>query len=487
MEATVERPARVPEGIWESLGTEGRALVVVLCSEVQQLQAEIEKLRDQGKQNSSNSSLPPSSDRPWDKPKRKKKARGGKRGGQKGHPPHVRELLPPDKVQEVKDHYPLACEGCGHVFEGGEAAGGEAQVHQVAECPQIAPHVTEHRIHSVTCPRCNRATRAKHPIGVPKGNFGPRLMALVAVLTVAYHLSKRQVKGLLGTVLGVEIGLGTLPSVQKTATAALEQPVKEVQEALKECPVVYQDETRWPIGGKGGYGWVSVGGPYGFYHIAPSRSGEVARGLLGGADFKGNVVTDRYAAYRCYPMERRGICHSHLERDGQKIAERSDDVKHIGEGLVKLEKDIFSCWHRYKNGEIDRSALKQCLHDIAGPYDALLIEGIRCDDPKVAGMCWNIKTHWRAIWNFGWVEGMEPTNNQAEQAARLLVVLRKKSYGTQSLAGATFVGHMATVIETCRRQARNVLAFVTDAMTAFIGGTPHPSLVVPHTGQTNST
>lgn len=487
MEATVERPARVPESVWESLGSEGRALVVVLCSELQQLQAEVGKLREQGKQNSSNSSLPPSSDRPWDKPKRKKRTRGGTRGGQKGHPPHVRELLPPDKVQEVKNHYPCACEGCGHVFEGGEDSGGEAQVHQVAECPQIAPHVTEHRIHSVRCPRCKRVTRAKHPSGVPKGNFGPRLMALLAVLTVSYHLSKRQVKGLLDTLLGVEIGLGTLVSVQKVATAALEQPVKEVQEALKECPVVHQDETRWPIAGKGGYAWVTVGGPYAFYHVAPSRSGEVARSLLGGKDFKGNAVTDRYAAYRCYPMERRGICHSHLERDFQKVADRGEEVKHIGEGLLELEKEIFKSWHRFKDGETGRRALQQSLCDISGPYDDLLIEGIRADDPKVAGMCWNIKQHFRAIWNFGWVEGMEPTNNEGEQAARLLVVLRKKSYGSQSMAGATFVGHMASVIETCQRQGRNFLGFVTDAMTAFIGGAPQPSLVVPPTGLTNST
>jgi transposase len=298
------------------------------------------------------------------------------------------------------------------------------------------------------------------------------------VLAVAYHLSKRQVKQLLRTLLGIDIALGTIVDVQNVVSEALASPVGEVQEALKQCEVAHQDESKWPEAGKSGYVWVTVSGPYAYYKISHSRGGEVARSLLGGVDFNGHVVTDRYVGYRCYPMERRGICHSHLERDFQKIVDRGEDVREIGEGLLALEDDIFTAWYAFNDNNIDRDGLQQRLLDIAVPYEKFLFQGMDSHDSKVAGMCENIYNHWEAIWNFGWVEGMEPTNNEAERSVRHLVVMRKKCYGTQSASGSLFVARMATVFETCRRQSLNVLEFVTEALRAHMHGTRPPSLVV---------
>ncbi|MBI3778165.1 MAG: transposase, partial [Gammaproteobacteria bacterium] len=229
---------------------------------------------------------------------------------------------------------------------------------------------------------------------------------------------------------------------------------------------------------KNGYAWVTVSGPYAYYEIARSRSGEVACRQLGGPEYKGHPVTDRYVAYRCYPMEMRGICHSHLVRDYQKIADRSEDVKEIGETLLGLEYEIFSAWHLFKDGKMDRPDLQVRLNEISKPYEAALLMGAAVDDSKVAGMCSNIYIHWPAIWNFGWVEGMEPTNNEGERGARLLVTWRKKCFGTQSASGSLFVGQMATVIETCRRQCRSAFGFVADALTAYMSGGTPPSLIV---------
>ncbi|MBI3695995.1 MAG: transposase, partial [Acidobacteria bacterium] len=53
---------------------------------------------------------------------------------------------------------------------------------------------------------------------------------------------------------------------------------------------------RWPESGKNGYAWVTVSGPYAYYEIARSRSGEVACRQLGGPEYKGHPVTDRYVA-----------------------------------------------------------------------------------------------------------------------------------------------------------------------------------------------
>ena len=47
--------------------------------------------------------------------------------------------------------------------------------------------------------------------GVPTSTFGPRLQALVAVLSGAYRLSKRAIDELVGDTFGVPIALGSVP------------------------------------------------------------------------------------------------------------------------------------------------------------------------------------------------------------------------------------------------------------------------------------
>ena len=198
--------------------------------------------------------------------------------------------------------------------------------------------------------------------------------------------------------------------------------------------------------------WVTVDGWYAYYKIADSRSMKVAESLLGGRNFPGDVCTDRYKGYRCYPMEKRIICHAHLGRDYQKIVDRGGVGKPIGEQLIKQEAHLFEAWYEFKDGKIDRPTLQGRLLEIAVPYETLLIEGSRCSDSKVAGMCSDIYAHWAATWHFGWVGGAEPTNNTAEQAVRPAVRLRNNSFGTQSPSGSRFVEKMMTVVETCRRQ-----------------------------------
>jgi transposase len=93
------------------------------------------------------------------------------------------------------------------------------------------------------------------------------------------------------------------------------------------------------------------------------------------------------------------------------------------------------------------------------------------------GFCKELYEHQERLWVFVDVEGVEPTNNAAEQALRHAVIWRKLSFGTQSASGSRFVERMLTVMETCRRQNRNVYAWLTDAVQARLAGQPAPSLL----------
>src|SRR6266496_2941183 len=96
--------------------------------ELARLEARIARLEEQVRSSSRNSSMPPSQDPPKTRQQRRAEARakakellardGGKRkaGGQEGHRGAGRRLAPEDQVDEIVDHYPHACRGCGREF-----------------------------------------------------------------------------------------------------------------------------------------------------------------------------------------------------------------------------------------------------------------------------------------------------------------------------------------------------------------------------------
>ena len=68
---------------------------------------------------------------------------------------------------------------------------------------------------------------------------------------------------------------------------------------------------------------------------------------------------------------------------------------------------------------------------------------------------------WESLWTFVRVEGVEPTNNNAERPLRRAVIWRRKSFGTQSESGSRFVERILTVVTTLRQRGRDVLGYLT--------------------------
>jgi transposase len=138
-----------------------------LASRVQQLDERLVRLEAQAGQDSRTSSKPPSSDPPKSRAQRRAEARAKakelmrregeqrKAGGQPGHRGAGRELRPEDQVDEIVDHYPDACGGCGREFAAEQRRPRRRfGRHQVTELPPISVIWSEHRTHQLRSRHC---------------------------------------------------------------------------------------------------------------------------------------------------------------------------------------------------------------------------------------------------------------------------------------------------------------------------------------------
>ena len=467
-------PADLPLSLedWEGTPPAVQALVVALWEEVRMLRVKVGALEEQVGQHSQNSSRSPSTDPP-SVPKRERKVSGRKAGGQPGHGGKGRRLLPVEEVDEVEEVKPEVCWKCGHPLEGSDL---HPVRHQVTDIPPVVATTTEYHLHTLGCPACGEQTRAQLPAGVPRGRFGARLQAMVAVLSGAYRLSKRNIVGILEDFFGVQVGLGTVSALEEATSAALEGVVEEAQEYVQAQCVVNVDETGWKEGSKKAWLWVGVTSLVTVFVVRLSRGAKVVQELLGKA-YGGVVGSDRWSGYSWVDVRRRQVCWAHLVRDFRAFVDRGGASAGVGEGLLCQAEMMFRWWHRVRDGTLKRSSFRVYLGGVRRRVGELLREGEACAHPKTARTCKNLLKVEAALWTFVRREGVEPTNNAAERAMRAGVLWRKGSFGTQSATGSRFVERMMTVVATLRQQERNVLEYVTAACQAAIRGKAPPSLL----------
>lgn len=470
------RPPETLDAAWSRLAA--------LEQQLDDLRAENARLRDRVRelearlgQHSGNSSRPPSADPP-PAPRRPARPPTGRcRGAQLAHVAAQRPLGSPDQVAHFVEHWPTTCAACAAVLPCDPAlVVGEAQRHQVTELPPVRATITEHRLYRVRCRHCGQETRATLPSDVPAGTFGPRLQAIVATLSGRYRLSRREVAGVCGDLLGARLAVGSVAQRCQATSAALAEPIETLQGALPQAPVVHADETGWKQAGQRRVLWVVVTQSATVFTIAPSRGSQVLKNLIGEA-FGGCLVSDRWSAYTWVDVAQRQVCWSHLARNFQGLTDRGGAAGEVGQPAVGLTQHLFAAWHAFRDEHHDRERLVAAMRPVQERFRVLLEQGIRNPDGKAQGLCWSLLDLWPALWLFVAKEGVEPTNNVAERALRPAVLWRKGSFGVQSDGGARFVERLLTVAATCRQHGRSLLAYLTAVCTAIQCGHTIPSLL----------
>jgi transposase len=217
------------------------------------------------------------------------------------------EIVPASVQVERHIRYKYACRGCEGVESQAQGAGGAVRL--AALPPQI----------------------------IPQGIVTPGLLAFILVAKFVDALPFYRQEAQFAR-LGVDISRATLCNWASLVGRVIEPLIELLHTEIRSGPIIAMDETRVQVLKEPGrentaqsYMWVMRGGPPDkpsvLFHYAPSRSGEVARTLVG--DFRGYLQTDGYLGYESLG-EQENICHvgclAHVRR------KFNDVIKAAGKG-----------------------------------------------------------------------------------------------------------------------------------------------------------
>jgi len=460
-------------------------------ADAEQQIADLERQLALRKRNSTNSSKPPSSDGLAGEQRARGRKHKSKRkpGGQIGHPGHHRPLVPLTEVSAIKVVLPQHCGHCGRKLPqkpGKVTSQGEPRRHQVTEVPPVKAQITEYQFPSVVCGDCGKTTRAPLPEEIA-GHFGPQLTALIAYWTVVCRLPRRLVEAMLADVLGIEISLGSAQKAWEEVSQAVAPPVQQLQEQLPREAVLNVDETGWRTNGDKRWIWALVAQQFVFYEVASTRSTEVLVSLLG-AVFRGILCNDRWVVYLTYHAGRMQLCWAHLKRNILGIAEdvRTRSARQFCRDALAIVARLFRLWYRFRGDLRDRRGNPQpidrrqlILKSIPLQKKLFALAEAHLDDAdgEVRNLATALFLHFDRLFTFLEQEGVEPTNNVVERILRTAVQWRKISFGNRSRNGEIATARLLTVAQTCKRQDRHVLGYLTDAVRCHRRQTAPPSLL----------
>jgi transposase len=420
---------------------------------IEELWAEIQKLRNKPKKTAKNSSLPPAkgfkapTKSAEDKKKQKREKSVGRAGG--GRPLSEK----PDQVvrAELK-----SCAGCGE-----ELVAVEQQLMQrydKIDIPPIKPVVTRVERYGCTCPNCGQQQVAVVPVGMEPGSpFGDRIAALVTTMRYSHGISYGRTKTVMSEIFGLEISEGAISNMLERVKGQMESGVEEILSELRKSKLICSDETSARVNGKNQWEWVFQNDRVCLHVIRESRGGDVIQEVMGG--YRPEIwVSDLFSAQKTHPAKEWQVCLAHQLRDCQYGIDAGDEV--FSGRMKKLILRAIALSKRWP--ELADATCYQYRCRLYRDLKSLLElqptqeDGVRLQN-RYRGLEENL---------FLFLDDPEipTTNNSSEQALRWSVIFRKVTNGFRSDWGKDLFAAIRSIVNTGRRQGMSAFESILVAV-----------------------
>ncbi len=452
-------------------------LSLQLAARLEELETQVQRLRDQLAKNSQNSGKPPSSDGlkkvPRTRSLRKKSRR--KRGGVQGHEGDT--LMQVAEPDHIVVHDVALCEHCHHDLSALTAVRYERR--QVFDIPPLKLEVTEHQAAVKRCPVCGEEVKATFPEHV-RGpvQYGPRYQAFAAYLNVYHFLPLERTTQLLADLFGRRPAEGMIITASKRLRAQIAPTIRRIRDLLRKADVVNFDESGVRAGGK--LHWLHVASTvmltaYGV-HAKRGKEGMTDQGVL--PDFRGRAVHDHFRSYFTFRQCKHALCNAHHLRELQFITDQYQ--QEWAEKLSALLLEIKEAVAQAKAEQRTELSPEQ-IRDFESRYDAIIQQGLAANPPPPPppvqkrgrrkqtppkNLLDRLHKHKAETLAFMTDFNVPFDNNLAERDVRMIKVKQKVSGAFRTLEGAQIFCDIRSYISTARKQQVDVLDAITDA---FLG------------------
>jgi hypothetical protein len=366
---------------------------------------------------------------------------------------------PTQTIQHRLEH----CPTCAYPLRHARLAGQR----QVIELPPPQPvQITEHQLFKSWCARCSKWHYATVDVStqvVGQSRIGVRIASLIAYLRTSLRLPVRLIREYLHSVHQLLISTGEIVELLHRVAEAppVRKAARQMHERVRHSPIVHGDETVWREEGQNGYVWLFCT-PDGerYYEYDRSRAGAVARRILG-AEFKGTLVTDFYAAYNDFPGEHQR-CWAHLLRDLHALKEAHKDNGEVLGWAAQLRKlyDTAQDAVRGRSGlspptPQEREAAYSQSIEATAQLARQYANAKEHSTHPCHTLCKRLLLHLNGLFQFVRQPGLSADNNLAERSVRPVVVMRKVSGGSQSERGSRTRMTLASLFGTWRAKGLN--------------------------------
>jgi transposase len=450
------------------------ALVAAQREQIAGLLARIAGLEARLRQNSKNSSKPPSSDSAFVRPawlRAKGKRRPGRRSGQSGV---TLEQVAEAEVARVLAHEPEECAGCGAGLAGAPEVGRERR--QVFDLPQLELEVTEHQLITRGC-GCGQVTRARAPQGVSAPvQYGPRIAGLAVGLWHGRFLAKARVAQIMGQLFGAPMAAGAVASMATRLAARLGDFEDAVRERIAAAGVAHFDETGFRV--EASLMWVhsACTEKYSLLIVHPGR-GTAAMDAMGVLPvFTGAARHDAWAPYDTYTKATHALCASHLLRELIAVTETgttgATGTIAMAEQAIKALLDLKTlaeAAHAQGHTPDPRSAAAFGHHLRSAALLGIAASAARGSDRerKHHALFTRIRDRFEDCLRFAGDPAVDFDNNESEREIRMCKLRIKVSGSMRSVRGATEFRLIRSHLQTTKKHGIGWLEALTDAARAI--------------------
>lgn len=440
--------------------------VLDLQAQLGQLRRRVQELEARLALNSRNSSRPPSSDGPRKPPANQslRKKTGRRPGGQPGRTGRTLELVAHPDHRQVHPLDLCPCGACpGRSLRQEPVLGHEKR--QVFELPQKPLEVTEHQAEIKRCPVSGRLVTAAFPDGVTSpAQYGPRFRAQMVYFNDQQFIPYQRLTQICEDLYGQPLSEATVVAANQRTYDHLEPFEQRVKELLPLAPVNNCDESGLRVNKQPHWLHVVSNPELTFYGVHPKRGTEAMNDFDILPHCTNWLIHDHWKPYFTYHKSLHALCNEHHLRELKFVAEQLHEA-----WAEEMSRFLLDCLARSKTqGPLTERQFKQ----VRDQYHAILNKGrqvhprptSRGAQSKAANLLQRLEDFDWNVLAFTVFEEVPFTNNGAERDIRMEKVRQKISGCFRTLHGARVFARIRSYISTCRKQGRNILDELQNAI-----------------------